>query len=321
MPLVSVIIASMNRPAALRSIVTRLLDISQGLPVDVVVADASPKDHQLVLEDPRLTIVHLESPGGVDADYDRAVRGASGTYCWFFTDDDAVDDDAVASVVTALSGNNSETTSLLLVDARVVDPKGNLLQKSLLPSATARSFPPGTGVEAFAPFAPLLTFIGSVVIDRSLWMSRVSDDFVGSEFRHVGLILSAPLPGRVLVLERPRVTITYGLAHWETRALEVWTKKWPMLIRSCVERPDAWGLFYPESVVRQASFLVDYRARGLLSHQNVQLCFPFERSAIRSMTHATVARLPRSVARVLSRIKAKRQSPESRMLQFDLSRS
>lgn len=320
-PLLSIVIASMNRPAALSSAVRRLLKLSEGLSVEVVVADASPVGQQLELDDPRLNVIHLKGPGGVDADYDCAVRRATGLYCWFFTDDDVVDDDAVGAVVRILERTTPAETSLVLVDVRVADPRGNQLQASLLPSAAPRSLAAGVAAEAFAPLAPLLTYIGSVVIDRSLWLARASDAFVGSEFRHVGLVLSAPLPGKTVVLASPAATVVYGVAHWESRALEVWTTKWPTLIRSSVSSTAAWPLFYPAGVFRQAVFLLDFRARGLLTRANVQSCYPFEKTSRQRLAHTIVAALPRRFARALCAVKVRLRAGESRMLQFDLRRS
>ena len=311
----------MKRPAELRATVERLLAISDGQPVELVVADASPVGQQLDLIHPRLTVALLDFPGGVDADYDKAISVASGRYCWLFTDDDCFDGDVIQEILRSIASEDLDHPSLVLVNARVTDSAGELLRESMLGADAPRMLAASASACEFAPLAELLTYIGSVVILRAIWMGRRSGDFVGSEFRHVGLILSSPLPGRVIVLQKAMITVRYGVAHWESRSLRVWTTQWPDVIRQSVANSDQWELFFVRSTPRLVLSAVNYRARGLLSRETATQFFPTERTGIRNALFTAICALPVAFARILVLAKAKVSSGDHRMLRFELDRT
>jgi abequosyltransferase len=77
--------------------------------------------------------------------------------------------------------------------------------------------------------ADLLTFIGCVVVRRSLWLERDRQSYYGSLFVHVGVIFQAPIDS-IFVIADPLVRIRYGNAMWTSRGFEIWMFKWPQLI-------------------------------------------------------------------------------------------
>ncbi len=319
-PVLSVCIASMKRPKQLTRQVQRLLQISESLAVEIVVADASLEEDRLALVDARLTVLRLREPGGIDTDYDKAISGATGEYCWLLTDDDQVDDDVMIRLLPLLSPIG-EKPSLVLIDARVFDPAGTLLQESKID----RGFPKCLGAEAsageFGGVAELLTYIGSVVISRGEWLRRRSEKYVGTEFRHVGLILEAPLPGPVSILSPPAISIQYGVAHWEPRAVRVWTSQWPSVIRDSVRTPKDWESFYSASLPRQLVALLGFRARNLLPRAEVKTVYPHEKSRLKRAIYGTVPLCPPSIAAILVLSAARIARSEDRLLRFDIHRA
>jgi glycosyltransferase involved in cell wall biosynthesis len=321
--LLSICIASMNRGSELRKQVEDLLSSCDDRRVEVVVADASPSDKQLSIEDPRLQVVALSAPGGVDFDYDQAISRARGQYCWLFTDDDKFADNTVQRILESITNPVSSgqlAPSLILVNACVQDPSGNLLESSMLKPNSA-ALPAGAAAASFASLSYLLTFIGAVVVDRQLWVERRSDAYVGSEFRHVGLILSKPLPGPVEIISDPLITIKYGVSHWEPRALRVWTKQWPELIQSVLPDPLDWNKFYPRSLARQSFALLKFRARRLLSSANVHEAFPTDAAPSRRFVFYVLAHTPVPVARLIAAVTTKVLLPNDRHFEFDVARS
>ena len=317
-PKLSICIASMGRRVELHSQVGRLLADSSGLAVEVVVADASPEHEKLSLSDPRLTVLRLPQPNGVDRDYDLAVRAATGEFCWLFTDDDLASPGLCGRILDTLEACQF-AASVLLLDAVVREPSGEVLRTSMLPSGAPHRLEAGADAVEFAPLAGLLTFIGSVVIKRSLWLERSSERFVGTEFRHVGLVLERPLPEPVIIIREPLISIKYGAAHWEPRAVRVWLRQWPDLIDEVVSKNDR-AKFLPTSPVRQALDALGYRARGLLGVHNVRDCYPRQRSfPVRSLFYL-VAVFPRRAAAVVLIAKARVRGLETKMLRFDTSR-
>jgi hypothetical protein len=77
-----------------------------------------------------------------------------------------------------------------------------------------------------------LSFIGAVVIRRSIWLGRERVLYFGTEFVHVGVIFQKPLPGSALIIAEPFITIRFGYGQWTSRSFEIWMFKWPKLVWS-----------------------------------------------------------------------------------------
>ncbi len=204
--------------------------------------------------------VRLAAKGGVDRDYCIAVQQAGGDYCWLMTDDDILQPVAVDRVLRALAGD----PDLVVVNAEVADSD---LATTLLPRKLRldadRRLEPGQRSELLALAGDLLSFIGSVVVRRELWLARDPAPYLGTEFVHVGMIFQAPLERGALVLAEPLVRIRYGRAGWSARAFEIWMFKWPELIWGLPGVADAArAAVTPREPWRQLPRLANMRAQG-----------------------------------------------------------
>ena len=228
----SVCIATYNRGAfiaeTLDSIIPQLTD-----EVEILIVDgASPDNTEEVVRDfvkrhPQVRYFREAVNSGADGDYDKAVGYARGEYCWLFPDDDLLAPDAMSKVL----GTIAEDPDLILVDATVKDEKlkATLQERRLSFSGTRRY----SGEEAdrvMADGGNVMTYIGSVIIRRNVWMARDRRSYYGSLFIHVGVVFQQPPIGRVVIIGEPLILIRYGNAMWSPRAFEIWALKWPELI-------------------------------------------------------------------------------------------
>jgi abequosyltransferase len=248
------------------------------------------------------------------------VLAAKGDYCWLLTDDDQIDDDVLMRLLPLLDPQG-ERPSLALIDARVVDPSGKPLQDSKLDQGFPKRIGPHALSSEFGGAADLLTYIGSVVISRTEWISRRTERYVGTEFRHVGLILETPLPRSVAILSPPAITIQYGVAHWEPRAVKVWTSQWPAVIRNSVSKPSDWASFYSATFPRQIFALLGFRARNLLRQSEAKNVYPEERSSLRRVAFQLVSCCPPAFARFLVLTASKVARTDDRLMRFDILRA
>ena len=229
----SICIATLNRAGyighTLQSIMDQLTDA-----VEVVVVDGASTDStaQVVAEcfEGRSNCHYHRLPerGGVDQDYCRTVELAKGEFCWLMTDDDILKPMAVETVVKRLRPN----LDLLVVNAEVASAD---MSKTLIPKRARskdRVFRPEEQQDLLAIAGELLSFIGSVIIRRSVWESRDKLTYYGTEFVHVGVIFQRPLAQEAELLSSPQIRIRYGNAQWSSRAFDIWMFKWPSLIWS-----------------------------------------------------------------------------------------
>ena len=203
--------------------------------VEVVILDgASPDDTEKVVRRyaeiyPAIRYIRASKNSGIDFDYDLAVNNARGEYCWLMTDDDLLKNNAINIVFQALE----KKIDLLVVNSEVRNSNLNCIlmerfikiQKDIIYKKNNSDF-------FFSNNAQILSFIGCVIIKKSVWMERDRDKYYGTLFIHVGVIFQRLLEGDVHVIAQPLITIRYGNAMWSPRSFEIWMFKWPALIWS-----------------------------------------------------------------------------------------
>jgi abequosyltransferase len=248
----SICITSRNRANVIG---TTLENILAQCPTDVevVVVDGASTDNSVAVVSeiatryPQLRLLAMTGNSGLDADYDKAVQAARGTYCWLFTDDDLLAPGAIERVLKACS----EEALVIIADASVHNADFTLLEKERQLRATGKlRYLEGESAEFFRECAWHLTFIGAVIVKRAFWLSRERERYYGTEFIHLGVLFQAPIPGTVVIIREPLVQIRHGVATWLTRWFEIWMYKWPKLVASFdwidesvrreVQEPEPW---------------------------------------------------------------------------------
>ncbi|HBW21910.1 MAG: hypothetical protein A2X28_02070 [Elusimicrobia bacterium GWA2_56_46] len=261
----SICIATYNRAEyigeTLESILPQLTDA-----VEVVIVDGASTDNTETVvrryteRCGNVRYVRLPAKGGVDKDYDLAVEYAKGEYCWLFTDDDVFNPGAVQAVLDQL-GNNYP---LIIVNASVKDSTLDvLLEARKLDVSENIVYSPDDFERFFVNTADCMTFIGCVVIRRSIWQERERAKYYGTEFIHVGVVFQQPLPGPVLVVAEPYISIRLGNAQWTGRSFKIWMFQWPDLIWSFSDYSKASKqLVCHQNPWRRLHTLIYYRALG-----------------------------------------------------------
>lgn len=230
----SICIATRNRAELLKETIESALP-QLGEQVEIVVVDGASSDKtssvmaELAEQDSRIRYFYEEENGGIDRDYDKAVGYATGTYCWLMSDDDLFLPGAIARVLAA----SKDDPSLIVVDAQVRDScQSDLLLENRLNLNSDQVYATGELEPLFVTTARQLSFIGSVIVRRSLWLARKREPYFGSYFIHVGVIFQKPLPQGAVVLTSPCLSIRYGNASWTSRSFEIWVFKWPWIVWS-----------------------------------------------------------------------------------------
>ena len=299
-PRLSIVIATLNRARfigeTLQSIVGQLTPEVEILVLDGASNDGTEQVVQgIAARCPQLRYVRQEKNHGVDRDFDRAVELAAGTYCWLMTDDDLLKPGAVAAVLLGLKPN----PSLLLVNAEVKDlGMAEVIEPSRLGFSDDRTYGPDELSRLFAEVGAYITFIGSVVVDRALWLSRAREPYFGTLFIHVGVLFQKPLPRPALVLGTPWISIRYGNAMWRPRDFEIWMFKWPELVWSFEAISEAAKeTVYPKEPWRNLKRLFFFRAKGTYSLEDyARFIAPRAQSPLMRLAARAVATVPGPLA-------------------------
>lgn len=268
-PLLSICIATYNRAQfigeTLKSIAAQLTE-----DIEIVIVDGASTDNTKdVVETyakntPQIRYLRLPVKGGVDHDYNEAVEFSKGEYCWLFTDDDIFEPGAIRRVLDEIA----KGYCLIFLNVQVMDIMlKKVLQEKLIPINSDKIYDKSKFEELFNEVTPYNSFIGCVVIQRSLWISREKKQYYGSEFIHVGVIFQAPLPASTLIISKPYISIRFGNAQWTARAFEIWMFKWPKLLYSLThlsEKARAKHQLTSNPFMRLTKTIV-YRALGAYS--------------------------------------------------------
>jgi abequosyltransferase len=297
--ILSICIATLNRGAfigeTLNSIIAQATEA-----VEIIIVDGASTDNTEEIvkfyqkKFPQLRYERLSVKGGVDQDYCRAVELAQGKYCWLFTDDDILKPGAIQAVMAAMQ----DDYGLILVNAEVRDVKlSRILEDRVFDFRNNMTYPTVDFERFFVDAADYLSFIGCVVIKRSLWNEREKEQYFGTVFVHVGVIFQQPFNDDIIVLVEPLISIRYGNALWTSKSFEISFFKWPDLIWS-------FPLFHETAKCqvckrepwRNYKALLNYRARGVFSlKEYCKLVEPNLRSNMKRLIIRMIAQFPGSL--------------------------
>lgn len=230
----SICIATFNRcqfiAATLDTIVTQMRHDVELIVVDGASIDNTSDVMKLYSDKYSNVFYYKESENsGVDRDYDKAVNYARGEYCWLMTDDDLLCEGAISRVLENLDG----LVNLVVVNSKVMDASlTRTLDSNILKTREDRTYEASEVNNMFIDLANYLSFIGCVIIRRSIWCARNREIYYGSLFIHVGVIFQDSPVVNVKVIAEPMIKIRWGNAMWSARAFEIWMFKWPKLIWS-----------------------------------------------------------------------------------------
>jgi hypothetical protein len=184
------------------------------------------------------------------------------------TDDDVLLPGAIATVL----GHMREGPDLLVLNAEVAD---KTLTQILVPRKMRlkedRDFAPEQQAGLLALAGLSLSFIGSVVIRRSVWQAREQTPYFGTEFVHVGVIFQKPLDRLARVVAQPLIRIRYGNTLWAARSFDIWMFKWPALVWSFPHLSnDSKAAVCPREPWKKTLPLLLMKAQGYFSYRDYQ---------------------------------------------------
>lgn len=299
----SICIATRNRCLFLKSTLENILEQATER-VEVVVVDGASSDGTAKMMEslqkpfPNIRYFRLETNGGIDHDYNLAVERASGRYCWLMSDDDILLPGTINQVLSAVGQGHS----LVVVNSQVRNRDLRIvLQRRRVPFRESRVYRPQEYEQIFIDLANYLSFIGCVIIKRSVWLERERQAFFGTYFVHVGVIFQKQLPGSTLFIADPMVLIRHGNASWTSRAFEIWMFKWPTLVWSFPNISDAAkAKVFLEHPWKRMKKLLSNRAKGAYSIKEFEFYLrPRINNRWRSLIAKLVALTPGVVANLL----------------------
>ncbi len=280
---ISICIPTLNRGKfigeTLKSIVSQL---EEG--VDIVIVDGgSIDDTENIVKHyqklfPIIQYVKRDKSGGppsnqgFDRDCDYAIGLARGEYCWIMTDDDLFMPGAIKRILLEIKKNYA------LIVANT-ETRNNDLSEMITSKRPDIDCDLVFASQDFDGFAGLvlnhLTFVGAVIIKKSIWMSIDRKKYYGTGFIHIGVIFDKLIKNNILVMSTPLITIRWGNAMWansSSRAFKLWMFVWPELVWSFSSiNEDTKKTVCLREPWRNPRILLSYRIKGYYSRLEYNL--------------------------------------------------
>lgn len=233
-PLLSICIATFNRGDFIKETIDSILSQNNEL-VEIIIVDGASIDQtqkilsKYVTKHNNLYYYREQLNSGVDGDYDKAVTYANGKYCWLMTDDDILMDGAIDYLIGILKLNKD----LVVVNSEVWNADLTKdLQTKMVNIPIDKTYGNDDEREMFIDIATCISFIGSVIIKKQIWLERNRKKYYGTLFVHVGVIFQQPFINGVYLVSKTILKIRYGNSMWSPKSFEIWYYKWPKLIWS-----------------------------------------------------------------------------------------
>ena len=238
--ILSICIKTKNRTNYLEETLLSIL-IQKPSSIEIIILDSS-SDNQtrnliesLNLLDPIFKYIKNEKLN-LDEGYDEAVMNSNGLYCWLLPDDDIIIEESINIILTKIALDYD----LILLNLECYNKEMTLSLKQKLKNSETDLFFSKNDLNHFlSEMGNLLSYIGSVVIKKSIWLSKPRVSYFGSWFVHVGVILASDQINRIIYITKPMIKYRSGNSSWTTKSFEIWYIRWPELIWSFSNFNDA----------------------------------------------------------------------------------
>jgi len=177
-----------------------------------------------------LNYIRLSQKGGVDKDFDIAVRNSKFKYCWLLPDDDLIVDNALEYIFSKIHFYHSPDVLVLNsfcfnydFDSQLNSQNIQLDNDIFIDSFNFQNI-------LFEVTDRYLSYIGAIVIKRELWIDSFSFNYFNSRFIHLGVLSEIPLTSKILICAQPIVKIRLGNAEWAEISFYIWFKLWPNIL-------------------------------------------------------------------------------------------
>ena len=170
----------------------------------------------------------LDSPS-LDENVNKVVSIANGEYVWIFGDDDLIVPGFLAVLLDYLQERRPD---ILILNSRSFQG-AEIVEESRVPLANPRIYGPLDDNAFLADFGGYLTYVGCIVINKSLWVQYFRPKMIGTYFAHIDALCGAKRGRSAHYLPQPGISMRLHTQTWTARHFEIWNILFPAVI---------WGL-------------------------------------------------------------------------------
>lgn len=269
----SICIPTFNRRAYLIETLEALLPEAILYDIPIYISDNHSSDNTVEAvqafsrEQYELIFLTINSKNiGFDSNVLNVVDLASSEYVWLLPDDDLPMVNAISRILKVLDSNYS----LLVVNFGTYSKDfSRVIEERCLPIIEDQVIDSG-GHEELLEYAYQLTYLGSLVVRRSLWKSVDPGGFCDSGFIHCWVIFNYVIGHTVYILADPVIKQRLQNIDWADSRFELFFLRWPKLIWRLPNgyRPELKTRVTPQFRHRSIKHVIGARAAGWINEAN-----------------------------------------------------
>ena len=261
----TICIQTFNRSNYLEYLLKSLPDCSS---LKILVGDYSSDEYhselnKYICNQRTNTVYYQGKDQGLDQGFCELMQRATTDYCWLMPDDDIILEEYLPQVLSILKNNKP---SLLLVNSSVYTEEltKEIKQKSFIQKLLLKE----VSYENLSDVEHVLSYIGTCIFNRRLWLKHADSENVGTYFNHVYVVAKFLKNGHnLLALSLVCIRIRANNALWTVKSFQIWTENWPSALSSLRNDEKPFKRAIPTST------LMYYYAYGAISSSRNPLIF------------------------------------------------
>jgi glycosyltransferase involved in cell wall biosynthesis len=203
-----------------------------GKHVDISISDNSISDSTTKLYRNQyhgnLAIHHHRSLeyDSLDANVNRAVELATGTYVWIFGDDDLIVPGVLARLLPFLKANQPD---LVVLNSQSFQDD-EIIEASRVPAGVLAVYLPDQSDAFLQDLGGYLTYVGCILVRRELWLQYYNRSTIGSFFGHIDAVCAIKSGRSAHYFDLPAIRMRMHSQTWSSKSFLIWNRLYPELI-------------------------------------------------------------------------------------------
>lgn len=234
--LLSIVIPSHNKSSYLKKAIESIIkDYQFGNDINLILSDNSLNSEIKNLYDDyfssneNIEYYNSKEFNSLDSNVNRAIELSKGKYAWVFGDDDILVKGVLVKILKFLK---TKKPHFLICNSKTFSGKG-IIESSRMPSGISSIFKEEENDKFLKEMGGYLTYVGSIIVNKDLWIENYNKSKIGSFFAHIDCIASIKNNRRGHYFKDPAIKMRLGSQTWLDQSFKIWYLYYPNLI---------WGL-------------------------------------------------------------------------------
>jgi len=233
--LLSICIITYNRPELLKNTIDKFISQCRKYNIPIYVSDNSNNlETSVIIEELKLSYEYLyynknELNLGFDGNILTVVNKADTKYCWLFGDDDLIEENSIDIVMHTITFNYG----VIFINGSTHNNDFSKIISKKHWFICENTYYNNENIEqAFNDLVLYSSFIGSLIINRELWINVDYTKYCKTGFVHVGIVFEYLMKTDAFYIAEPLVKIRLGNSGWSKNSFNIWYVNWVKVIQS-----------------------------------------------------------------------------------------